>query len=414
MKSKNVLFHNLIAPFKCLQANGNYAQRLAAPPYDVVTFSEAKSRVYGNKFSFLNVTRPEINFSNGASDFSDHIYQHARKNLESFIDMGAMQVLPEKIFYAYQLITENHSQIGLACGVLVSAYRKGLVKRHELTRNEKEEDRINHIRTVNAQTGPVLLTHKPHTELAKLLRNICTKGTPPEINITMDGDTSHILWPITDPLTIKTIQGLVEDLGALYIADGHHRCAAAEKVATERNDPDARFLGVLFPSDELVILAYNRVLKDLGCFNKKTFLKELERTYTLKRETSSVQPNLSSQIGLCLDDGWWSLDRHIPISQSLPVTERLGVSLIMNDIFSPLFNIDNPRTDSRLDFIGGINSLEIISKEVNSGRAVAGFSLFPTQIEQLIQVADLGKLMPPKSTWFEPKLADGLIVHILD
>ena len=266
-----------------------------------MSYSEARSRVGGNRFNFLNVTRPEINVSRETKGFSSHIYDYARQNLQGIIDAGALKILPEKIFYAYQLIKENHSQIGLACGVSLSAYRTGLVKRHELTRTEKEEDRINHIRAVKAQTGPVLLTHKPHSELAKLLRNICTEGTPPEINVTLDGDTSHILWPITEPSVIKNIQCLAEELGAFYIADGHHRCAAAEKVASMGNDPDARFLGVLFPSDELIILAYNRVLKDLGQLNENTFLKRLEQTYTLQPGVAPIQPELPSQIGLCLN-----------------------------------------------------------------------------------------------------------------
>ncbi len=380
----------------------------------MVTFNEARRWVCGNPLSFLNVTRPEISFSQKSGGSSGHIYERARENLQGFINTGAMQVLPEKRFYAYQLVKEDHSQIGLACGVSLSAYRKGLVKRHELTRTEKEEDRINHIETVNVQTGPVLLTHKPHSELAKLLANICAQDDSPEINVTMNEDTSHILWPITDPLVINKIQCLVDELGTFYIADGHHRCAAAEKVAAARNDSNARVLGVLFPSNELIILAYNRVLKDLGQFNENTFLRELEQTYILQPHVKPIQPSRSSQIGLCLNGRWWSLDRRIPIQQGLPITERLSVSHIMKDIFSPLFNIDNPRTDPRLGFVGGINSPEMIMNMVKSGQMAAGFTLFPTKIEELIEVADLGKLMPPKSTWFEPKLADGLIAHILD
>lgn len=380
----------------------------------MVTVSEARTGAYNNRFKFLDVTRPELNLSRATGHFSAHVYEKARENLHKFISMGAMQVIPKNRFYAYQLINKNHSQIGLACGVLLSAYRSGVVKRHELTRTEKEKDRVDHIRAVKAQTGPVLLTHKPHRELTKLLSDICNNDIPPEINVTLDGDTFHKLWPVKEPFAIKQIMGLADELGTLYIADGHHRCAAAEKVSNDRNNSDARFLGVLFPSNELRILAYNRVLKDLGELNEQTLLTRLEQTYALQLEEAPFQPDCSTQIGLCLKGGWWRLDRRVPISKNVPITERLDASLLMEDILTPLFNIKNPREDPRLDFIGGVNSLDKIMNVVKNGQVAAGFTLFPTKIEQLIEIADLGELMPPKSTWFEPKLADGLIVHILD
>ena len=277
---------------------------------------------------------------------------------------------------------------------------------------------------LDAQTGPVLLAHRPDAALAAVLENVTQRDDGPEIDVTAEDGVRHTLWQIDDDETVQRIQSTVNALDALYIADGHHRSAAAARVAEARRTTQPggsatfpareRFLAVLYPSDQLLILAYNRIVRDLGPQDEAAFLQSLESTYSIRTADAPIRPDHPTQIGLCLNSGWKLLDLRVPPASNAPALERLDVSLLTERILRPLLAIGDPRTDPRLDFVGGADAPERIEAQVRSGNVAAGFTLYPTAMDDLMTVADSGQIMPPKSTWFEPKLADGLIAHLID
>ena len=413
-----------MAPFDALRATGRRAAEIIAPPYDVVTTEEAFKFAAGKPASFLHVSRAEIDFPPGTDSHASEVYSRAAQNLGALIDGGAMIRAPRPSYFVYRMHMSGHSQTGLAGGASVAAYEAGVIKRHELTRPDKEDDRVKHMQALNAQTGPVLLAHRPQAALAMALEEITQRDAAPEIDIEAEDGVRHTLWQIDDAETLNTIQSAADGLDALYIADGHHRSAAAARVAAARRsarsgrcDTGAArecFLAVLFPSDQLLILAYNRIVRDLGALDETAFLNRLELRFSVRPAAAPIRPDHPAQIGLCLNSGWRLLDpRELP-SREAPVLERLDVSLLTDNILQPVLDIGDPRTDPRLDFIGGADAPERIEAQVRGGEAAAGFTLYPPAMDELMAVADNGQFMPPKSTWFEPKLADGLIAHLFD
>lgn len=414
----------LIAPFDALRATGERAAEIIAPPYDVITTEEALKRAAGKPENFLHVSRAEIDFPPGTDSHSPEIYRRAAQNLGALIDGGAMIRAPRPAYYVYRMHLSGHTQTGLAGGASIAAYEAGVIKRHELTRPDKEDDRVKHMEALNAQTGPVLLAHRPNAMLATALDDITQRDDPPEIDVTAEDGVRHTLWHIDGDEALNRVQSAVDAMEALYIADGHHRSAAAARVAATRraahpghhdtSPARERFLAVLFPSDQLLILAYNRIVRSLGTLDEAALLARLESKYIVQSAAEPIRPDRPAQIGICLNSGWKLLEPRVLPSEAAPVLERLDVSLLTDNILQPLLNIGDPRTDSRLDFVGGADAPERIQAQVRSGEAAAGFTLYPTAMDELMAVADGGQIMPPKSTWFEPKLADGLIAHLID
>ncbi len=405
----------MIAPFNALRAARAHATNIIAPPYDVVTTEEARQRANGKPKNFLHVSRAEIDFPAGTDSHTAEIYDRAAQNLRALIDSGAMLRCPGQSYFVYRMrMMSGHSQTGLACGASLAAYAAGGIRRHELTRPDKEDDRVKHMAALNAQTGPVLLAHRPDRALAAALDAVTQRDTAPEIDVEAEDGVHHTLWSVDDGDAQRTIQNAADKLEALYIADGHHRSAAAARVAATGGDAAQRFLAVIFPSSQLLILAYNRIVRDLGPLDEAEFLTRLESSFIVAPADAPVRPDHSTQIGLCLKSGWRRLEPRNPVAKDAPVLERLDVSLLTDSILQPLLNIGDPRTDPRLDFVGGSDAPERIEALVQCGDAAAGFTLFATTMDDLMAVSDAGEIMPPKSTWFEPKLADGLIAHLID
>lgn len=390
----------------------------------MITTEEALKLAAGKPANFLHVSRAEIDFPFGTDSHSPEIYRRAAQNLDALIDSGAMVRASHPTYFVYRMHISGHTQTGLVGGASIAAYEAGVIKRHELTRPDKEDDRVKHMEALNAQTGPVLLAHRPNAMLAMALEAITQRDDPPEIDVTAEDGVRHILWQIDGDETLKRIQSAVDAVEALYIADGHHRSAAAARVAATRraahpghhdtSPARERFLAVLFPSDQLLILAYNRIVRCLGTIDEAALLECLNSKYTVHSAAAPVRPNRPAQIGICLNSGWKLLEPRLLPSKQAPVLERLDVSLLTNNILQPLLEIGDPRTDPRLDFVGGADAPERIEAKVQSGEAATGFTLYPTAMDELMAVADGGQIMPPKSTWFEPKLADGLVAYLID
>ena len=414
----------LIAPFDALRATSKRAAEIIAPPYDVITTEEALNRAAGRPANFLHVSRAEIDFPLGTDSHSPKIYRRAAQNLDALIDGGAMIRAPRPAYFVYRMHMSGHTQTGLAGGASIAAYEAGVIKRHEFTRPDKEDDRVKHMEALNAQPSPVLLAHRPDAALARALEEVTQRQHPPEIDITAEDGVRHTLWQIDEDETLCGIQCAVDAVDALYIADGHHRSAAAARVAATRRAEQLehrdispareRFLAVLFPSDQLLILAYNRIVRSLGTLDEAALLERLESKYIVRSTAAPIRPDRPAQIGVCLHSGWKLLEPRALPSEQAPILERLDVSLLTNNILQPLLDIGDARTDPNLDFVGGADAPERIEAQVQSGEAATGFTLYPTAMDELMSVADGGQIMPPKSTWFEPKLADGLIAHLID
>ncbi len=410
----------LIRPFTGLRPLPDRAADLAAPPYDVLSSSEARKRAVGHPWSFLHVSKPEIDLPEDVNPSDPEVYAKGAENLRRLLDEGLLIRDQHPCYYLYRLVMGNHCQTGIAAAASVEAYDRNRIRRHEFTRPDKEEDRVRHIDTLNAQTGPVLLSYRPSEEIDSLVAKLCR--SPANVDITLDG-VRHTLWVISAEQDTRQITELFEQVGDLYIADGHHRSAAASRVASLRraSNPDHTgdesynfFLAVIFPCNRLQILDYNRVITDLNGLSPQSFLRSVSRFFRIEPGTEAIKPEKPGEFGMYLHDQWYRLQilaDHIPAND--PVA-RLDASLLSTYILGPVLGIHDLRRDRRIDFVGGIRGLAELEKRVDSGEMTVAFSLFPTRMEDVMAVADAGEVMPPKSTWFEPKLADGLISHILD
>ncbi len=427
----------LLRSFAGLRPRPDYATEVAAPPYDVLNSAEARSLAAGKPWSFLHISKPEIDLAPGVNPYSAEVYAQGVENFRNMRDKGILRQDNAPCFYLYRLTLGAHTQTGVVAAASVAAYDSGRIRRHELTRPDKEDDRVRQIDALNAQTGPALLTYRRSKAIDELVA--AHTQTRPEYDFSAHLGVAHALWMMNDAAAIKQLTAAFENIERLYIADGHHRSAAASRIAGERRKANARhtgeenynyFISVAFPDNQMQILPYHRVIKDLNGLSGKEFLERLEKSFTVTPINTALaapgilppatfvhpctaQPAQAGEFGLYLESRWYQLvlkpeliPRHDPVA-------RLDVSLLHHYVIEPLLGIRDTRRDQRIDFVGGIRGLKELERRVDSGEMALAFSLHPTRMDQLISVADANELMPPKSTWFEPKLADGLVSHLL-
>ncbi len=405
-----------ISPFKALRPEAQHAKNVASRPYDVLNSKEAKIEAQGNPYSFLHITKSEIDLPEETDIHSQLVYDTAKENLDAFISRNVLFRESKPCYYIYQLIMNGAVQTGLVCGSSVDDYNNDLIKKHEFTRPEKENDRINHIKTTGAQTGNVFLAYKSVAEIDALIEK-WKKDKNPVYDLIADDKVQHTVWIVNDNKTIDKISDLFKTkVPATYIADGHHRAASAAKVriALGKKAPAGAdiFLTTLFPSEQLRIMDYNRVVKDLNGLSDEAFLQKLEEKFAIEKSKEAVAPAALHEFGMYVKKQWYKLTAKEGTWNNDPIG-ILDVTILQDNVLDPLLGIKDPRTDKRIDFVGGIRGLEELEKRVNSGEMAVAFSLYPVSIQQLFDIADSGNVMPPKSTWFEPKLRDGLLTHLI-
>ena len=405
----------LARPFRALRPAPGKADAVASPPYDVVSTAEARALAAGRPHSFLHVSRAEIDFSDECDPYSDDVYAAAAENLRRLERDGVLLCDPEPGFYIYRMTRGTRTQTGIAFAASVDAYLDGRILKHELTRPAKETDRVKQIDAVNAITGPVFLVHRAAPDLARLIARASAR--PADTSAADVDGVRHDIWAIFDDSTVTAISACFDSMDALYIADGHHRSAAAARIAETRRaaKPDYSggeafngFLAVSFPDDEVEILDYNRLVRDLHGRSTESLLAALAEHFEVHARDAAVRPGKPRTYGMYLAGNWYELTLKTPLDLSDPVA-RLDVSVLDHFVLAPLLGIDNPRTSPRIDFVGGSRGPEAIAARVDSGEMAVGFMLHPTALSDLMSVADAGQIMPPKSTWFDPKLADGLL-----
>lgn len=404
-----------ISPFKALRPSAELAKQVASRPYDVLNSKEAKEEAQGNNVSFLHITKSEIDLPDTTDIHAQDVYNKAKENLDAFISRKILFRESKACYYIYELIMNGKSQTGLVCGSSVDDYENGLIKKHEFTRPEKEQDRIDHIKTTGAQTGNVFLAYRAVAEIDAIINT--WKKKSPVYNFTADDNIQHTVWIVNDDDTIEKISNLFkEKVPCTYIADGHHRAASAAKVraALGNTAPEGAniFLTTLFPADQLYIMDYNRVVKDLNGLSDAGFLSAVKSNFSVEKAAKAFSPAQLHEIGMYLNNQWYRLTANENSYSNDPIG-ILDISILQNNLLGPVLNIKDQRTDKRIDFIGGIRGLAELEKRVNTGEMAVAFSLHPVTIQQLFDIADSGNVMPPKSTWFEPKLRDGLLTHLI-
>jgi uncharacterized protein (DUF1015 family) len=409
----------LIQPFPALRPAHGRAQEVIAPPYDVLNTAEARVLAEGRPWSFLHISKPEIDLPPETDPYAPEVYAKAAENLQKMLASGVMKQDGKACYYAYRLIMGAHVQTGLVAAASVAEYDVNRIRKHEFTRPDKEDDRVRQIEALNAQTGPVLLAYPDAPEVDAILAT--TSQREPDADAVSESGVRHTLWVIDDAATIARLTALFDAMSAVYIADGHHRSAAASRVCAARKDANPHhagseaynyFLSVIFPGHQMKILDYNRVIKDLNGLDEAAFLEKVGQCFTVESADGPVKPAQTGEFGLYMNGVWRRL-RILPGLVPADPVQRLDVSLLQNNLIAPVLGIDDPRRDKRIDFVGGIRGLAELEKRVDSGEMALAFSLHPTGMEQLMAVADANQVMPPKSTWFEPKLADGMASHML-
>jgi uncharacterized protein (DUF1015 family) len=405
----------LIKPFAGLRPAPGRAAEVAAPPYDVLSSDEARLRAAGKPWSFLHISKPEIDLDAGVDPHAPAVYAKAAENLAAMQAAGILLRDAEPCYYGYRLQMGEHVQMGLIAAASVAAYDSNRIRKHEFTRPDKEDDRVRQIEALNAQTGPVLLAYPPCPAADALLEQIAAEQ--PDADLTADDGIRHTIWVVRSASLIRALTEAFDPLPALYIADGHHRSAAASRVAAARRGAQEKssdyFLSVIFPHHQMRILDYNRVVKDLNGQSRDVFLARLEPAFRVEPSAAQVRPTQAGEFGLYLPGQWYRLRINPALIPRDPV-RRLDVSLLSDHLLAPVLGIGDLRRDKRIDFVGGIRGLDELVRRVESGEMAAAFALHPTQMDDLMAVADAGQVMPPKSTWFEPKLADGLVSHVID
>jgi uncharacterized protein (DUF1015 family) len=403
----------LIKPFRALRPASGRAVEVLAPPYDVLSSAEARTRAQGKPWSFLHISKPEIDLDPATDPYDRAVYAKAADNLNHMVDGGVMIRDGKPCYYVYRLTWRGHTQTGIACIASLADYATNRIRKHELTTPVKEDDRVRQIEAVNAQTGPVMSGYPEAPAIDALLAQAATGK--PEVDVTADDGVRHQLWVIADGAAIDKLTRAFDALPAIYIADGHHRSAAAARVAAARKGEGSHsyFLSVIFPEREMTILDYNRVVKDLNGRSAEQFLAELRKSFTVTASEQPVRPASAHEYGMYLAGRWYKLSVRPDLVPSDPIG-RLPITVLTHNVIEPLLGIKDPRTDKRIDFIGGARGLEGLEARVKSGEMAVAFALYPTQMTDLMAVADAGGIMPPKSTWFEPKLADGMVNHVLD
>jgi len=406
-----------IRPFEALRPQPQLAKQVASKPYDVLNSAEAKLEAVGNAYSFLHITKSEIDLPESTDIHSQQVYDLALENLNAFVQRDVLFKESKPCYYIYQLIMDGRAQTGLVCVSSIEDYNNDIIKKHEFTRPEKEQDRINHIKTSGAQTGNVFLAYRNQASIDTLIDKWKTAKTPVYDFITEDG-IQHSVWAVTDTSTIDQITQLfATEVPCTYIADGHHRAASAAKVKLalgDRATPAADyFLTTLFPSNQLHIMDYNRVVKDLNGHSVEAFIAALENEFYITENEGAYKPTELHSFGMYIAGKWYILKAKSGTYNDNDPIGVLDVTILSNNILSKLLGIVDQRTDKRIDFVGGIRGLGELEKRVDSGEMQLAISLYPVTIDQLFNIADAGEVMPPKSTWFEPKLRDGLLTHLI-
>jgi uncharacterized protein (DUF1015 family) len=403
-----------IFPFKALRPEPQFAKQVASRPYDVLSSKEAKVEAEGNPFSFLHITKSEIDLPANIEVHSKEVYSKAKENLNAFISRPVLFSESKPCYYIYKLVMNKKSQTGLVCCSSVNDYEEGLIKKHEHTRPEKEQDRINHIKTTCAHTGNVFLAYRDVNEVNEIIEK-WKAGKSPVYDFIAEDNVQHSVWVISDEKIIARITELFKiKVPCTYIADGHHRAASAAKVKYQLSDSEEAgyFLTTLFPAEQLHIMDYNRVVTDLNGLSAEEFLDRINKSFSIENLKDAYAPEDPHNFGMYLDGKWYKLTALDGTYSTDPIG-ILDITILQNNLLEPILGIKDQRTDKRIDFVGGIRGLKELEKKVNSKEMEVAFSLHPVTIQQLFDIADSGNVMPPKSTWFEPKLRDGLLTHLI-
>ena len=407
---------SIIKPFKALRPQAQFAKQVASKPYDVLTSVEAKKEAQGNPNSFLHITKSEIDLPDNIDVHSKEVYEKAKDNLQAFIKREIFFRENKECFYIYRLTLNDRSQTGLIAVSSIDDYENNIIKKHELTRPDKELDRINHIKTTGVQTGNVFMAYRNNDAIDNIVEKWTATKTA-VYNFVAGDNVSHTLWIVNDDKIINQITNIFStEINCTYIADGHHRAASAAKVRQQltdkKNEAADYFLTTLFPASQLQIMDYNRIIKTLHGLTAESFIDELKNDFNIEEKSSAYRPEALHTFGLYLEGKWYKLTAK---PQSFLNNELgvLDINILQNNILSKHLEIYDQRTDKNIDFVGGIRGLQELENRVNSGEFVMAFSLFPVSIQQLFAIADSNNIMPPKSTWFEPKLRDGLVAHLI-
>ncbi|MBO4506399.1 MAG: DUF1015 domain-containing protein [Lachnospiraceae bacterium] len=407
-----------VKPFKCVRPNPDVAEKVAALPYDVYSRAEAKEKVKGDNLTFLRIDRAETQFDDSVGTYDDCVYAKARQMLDDDIANGVYIRDEEECYYIYELIMNGRHQTGIVACASINDYLSNVIKKHENTREDKLQDRIRHVDTCSAQTGPIFLAYRSNKVISEAV-NSTKNGTKPIYSFTSEDGITHNVWKLDDKEKVEAVRAQFENTGSIYIADGHHRCASAVKVGLKRRQENPNytgeeefnyFLSVLFPEDQLLIMPYNRVVRDLVGLSVENFLSRIRVNFHIHEVEGPFEPKEKATYGMYLDGKWYEIAARNNLRSISDPVASLDVSLLQDYLLGPILGIGDPRTDKRIDFIGGIRGLSELERRCASGMRVA-FSMYPTSIQELFAVADAGRLMPPKSTWFEPKLRSGLFIH---
>lgn len=407
-----------IKPFMAVRPDEKVAGRVAALPYDVYNRQEAKEAVKDNPLSFLRIDRAETQFPDSVDTYAPEVYAKAKEIFEGMVADGTFITDNDRCYYIYQLIMDGRKQTGIVACASIDDYINNVIKKHENTREEKEQDRIRHIDTLSAQTGPIFLAYRSQKCINNVVSRIVSEDRP-VYNFTAEDGIGHIVWKVSDECDITAIQNAFAAISDIYIADGHHRAASAVKAGLKRREecPDYNgteefnyFLSVLFPDESLVIMDYNRSVKDLNGLSKEGFLEKVKENFNLEEANGAIYPSKKGEVSMYLDKKWYILSAKEELFKDKDAVASLDVSILQDYLLGPVLGIKDPRTDSRIDFIGGIRGLKELERRADSDMEVS-FAMYPVQVKELFDVADAGLLMPPKSTWFEPKLRSGLFIH---
>lgn len=411
----------IVKPFKGLRPSKDKVKEVASKPYDVINTAEVRVEVVGKPYSFLHIVRSEVDLPEHIDVHSQAVYDKAKENLQNFVKNGVLFQDEKEHFYLYRQIMNGHSQVGLICCASIEDYENNIIKKHEFTRPVKENDRINHVKTTGIHSGPVFSTY-PEVKEMDVLVSKRIQNTP-EYDFIADDGVQHTVWLIDNHDDINFIVQLFnEKVPYTYIADGHHRAASAFKVGKEmrENNPNHNgkeeynfFLTVYFPANQLAIIDYNRVVCDLNGLTESEFISKIEHSFSVEKVNYSLKPLKALDFGMYLNNQWYKLTAKPNTFDNNDPVNSIDAAILQNNILTPILDIDDPRTNDRVDFVGGIRGLGELEKRVNSGEMAAAFSVFPVSIQQLIDVANSGNVMPPKCTWFEPKLRSGVVAHYL-
>ena len=409
----------IVRPFKCVRPNKDVVSKVAALPYDVYNREEAKKEVKKEPLSFLKIDRAETQFDDSVDTYDPIVYRTAKEIFEQEVADGIYEEIDTDCYYVYELTMDGRKQTGIVATASIDDYLNNTIKKHENTRADKEIDRINHVDVMSAQTGPIFLSYRENSAITDEINK--AKEKEPLYDFTSNDGIQHTVWVIDEKESIDIIKDAFSKINALYIADGHHRCASAVKVGLKRREAHPNytgseefnyFLSVLFPDEQLMIMDYNRVVKDLNGLTSQEFLDKLAEKFDIEEEKGEFKPKRKATFGMYLDKRWYKLTAKIDIMSTDPI-DGLDVSILQDNVLKPLLGINDPKTDKRIDFVGGIRGLKELERRCHDDMKVA-FAMYPTSIQELFDVADLKLLMPPKSTWFEPKLRSGLFIHRIE